>query len=119
MPAARKYCKSIPWRGFVIGWAAAGDTRLDPSSAAAGEPSYGSLHRHDSLRGRQRAFEEMRRRQRAVIAGEAPNDLHAQRKPGLVDDPRYIHAGRAEDGPEPVENGISRRLESRRRGARR
>jgi Asp-tRNA(Asn)/Glu-tRNA(Gln) amidotransferase A subunit family amidase len=64
-------------------------------------------------------LEKQRGFQRALVAPEPPDDLHPERQAGIVGEARHVHARRAHQGPQPIEDRIAGRLQAARRRARR
>src|SRR6266540_1510799 len=72
-----------------------------------------------SARALERALEEKRHLERALVATEPADDLHAERKAILIGEARHVDAGRAHQGPQPIEDRLAGRLQAARRRARR
>src|SRR5947209_20200755 len=56
------------------------------------------------LRRRERVLQETCSEQCLVVATEAADDLHAERHAAVIVEPGDIDAGRAQQGPQPVED---------------
>ena len=57
---------------------------------------------------RQRPLEEKGGFQGISVPREAPNDLHAERKPGRIGESRHVDARRSQKRPQPVEGRLPR-----------